>query len=632
MSKYTISVSIDGSTITETANHLVISETLAVLAGPSSGAAVTSVNGKSGAVTLTASDVGAPSTSGSYTNPSWIVSLPWSKVTATPTTLSGYGISDGITAAAVASGYASLSGSYSNPAWITGLAWSKVSGTPTTRSGYGITDAQPLDAELTALASLVSAADSFPYFTGSGTAALFTIGATQRAAIGNLSGTNTGDQTITLTGDVTGSGTGSFAATLANVVTGATVGSSTLVPVITFDAKGRITAATTAAITSLPTQTGNNGKYLTTDGTNASWATVSVAGSALTGSSLASGITSSSLTSFGNNPSLAGSVTFDGFVVSTSPYSSQTYARIIATNAATNVNVVVGWKGTGSFALQQADGSAGGNQLGANAVDLSLHSSGTPSYCASGANSFAACYLVKAGGQYSGVGGTSSESNGTGSFVWAANTVASGNWSATFGQVHTTSGNFGLCSGYGHTLSGAYSSAHGYGHTVTSLIASANGSQCLVDKRGQHAWAADAFASAGDAQRSHLVARNSTSNATPTNLFLDGSSARITIPANTTWEFEAHIVARTASATGTYAKFVRSGIISRNSTVGSTAIATVDTIGTDRGSNANTPPAGWAVAITADTTNGALDIQVTGAAATNIRWVAHIMITEVAYP
>lgn len=32
----------------------------------------------------------------------------------------------------------------------------------------------------------------------------------------NLSGTNTGDQTITLTGDVTGSGTGSFAATIGN--------------------------------------------------------------------------------------------------------------------------------------------------------------------------------------------------------------------------------------------------------------------------------------------------------------------------------------------------------------------------------------------------------------------------------
>ena len=32
-------------------------------------------------------------------------------------------------------------GSYSNPAWITALAWTKITGTPTTLAGYGITDA-----------------------------------------------------------------------------------------------------------------------------------------------------------------------------------------------------------------------------------------------------------------------------------------------------------------------------------------------------------------------------------------------------------------------------------------------------------------------------------------------------------
>lgn len=39
-----------------------------------------------------------------------------------------------------ASLYVSLSGSYSNPSWITALAWSKITSTPTTVSGYGITD------------------------------------------------------------------------------------------------------------------------------------------------------------------------------------------------------------------------------------------------------------------------------------------------------------------------------------------------------------------------------------------------------------------------------------------------------------------------------------------------------------
>jgi len=82
----------------------------------------------------------------------------------------------------------------------------------------------------------------------------------------NLSGVNTGNQTITLTGDVTGSGTGSFVTTLAATVP------------ISKGGTGQITAPN--AINALvPTQTGNAGKFLTTNGSVVSWTTVSGSGS-----------------------------------------------------------------------------------------------------------------------------------------------------------------------------------------------------------------------------------------------------------------------------------------------------------------------------------------------------------------
>lgn len=63
-------------------------------------------------------------------------------------------------------------------------------------------------------------------------------------AVANLSGTNTGDQTITLTGAVTGSGTGSFATTLASAIVGISNLSATGTPSSTTYLRGDNTWAT----------------------------------------------------------------------------------------------------------------------------------------------------------------------------------------------------------------------------------------------------------------------------------------------------------------------------------------------------------------------------------------------------
>ena len=70
----------------------------------------------------------------------------------------------------------------------------------------------------------------------------------------NLSGINTGDQEISLTGDVSGTGTGVFTTTLTAVnPTVGTFGSSTTVPQFTVDNKGRITHVANVAISATGT-------------------------------------------------------------------------------------------------------------------------------------------------------------------------------------------------------------------------------------------------------------------------------------------------------------------------------------------------------------------------------------------
>lgn len=66
---------------------------------------------------------------------------------------------------------------------------------------------------------------------------------------GSVSGINTGDQTITLTGDVTGSGMSTFPATLATVnSTPGTYADASHVPTITVNEKGLVTLITTSPV------------------------------------------------------------------------------------------------------------------------------------------------------------------------------------------------------------------------------------------------------------------------------------------------------------------------------------------------------------------------------------------------
>lgn len=126
---------------------------------------------------------------------------------------------------------------------------------------------QPLDADLTAISGLTGT--GFLKRTGPDAWTLDT------------NTYLTGNQSITISGDASGSGTTSISLTLANSgVSANTYGSSTAIPVITVNAKGLITGVTTSSVEGLPSQSGNSGKYLTTNGTTASWGTLDLSSKA----------------------------------------------------------------------------------------------------------------------------------------------------------------------------------------------------------------------------------------------------------------------------------------------------------------------------------------------------------------
>lgn len=120
-----------------------------------------------------------------------------------------------------------------------------------------------------------------------------------------------------------------------------------------------------------------------------------------------------------------------------------------------------------------------------------------------------------------------------------------------------------------------------------------------------------------------------TTSATPVTMTNDGSSAFRALAAGASWAVQVDLIARTTGAIGKSARFVRTLQLDRMTNAASTAIVgSVQTLGTDTGTNAGSPPAGWSIDITADTANACLKIAVTGDTDT-IYWSAAVHYTQV---
>jgi hypothetical protein len=158
---------------------------------------------------------------------------------------------------------------------------------------------------------------------------------------------------------------------------------------------------------------------------------------------------------------------------------------------------------------------------------------------------------------------------------------------------------------------------------ASAEVSLATGIYSSANKYAQRTIAAGRFSATGDAQSSELVVRNSTTDAVQKELFLDGSSLRITIANDTTWAFDCLIVARRTDADNESASYRITGCIDRNANAASTALvnSSVTVIAEDT--------AAWDVDVVADATNGSLNFRVTGEAGKTIRWVGWVRLVEV---
>ena len=239
------------------------------------------------------------------------------------------------------------------------------------------------------------------------------------------------------------------------------------------------------------------------------------------------------------------------------------------------------------------------------------------------------------------VGGVGNQATGIGAFVGGGGvylgTVNGNNASGVFSVVGGGLGN--QTSGQGAFIGGGYTN---YANGNYSVVNGYNGTSRGIDSAfilsSRNSNNTQGFSQSGwynlsvSTTTTGAVALSSNSNAA-------GTTNQVVLPNGQTgtvsvYTFRVLISAHNSANTTDIAGWQILGVISRGNGVGTTALVGTPTV-TLLGATSGAISAGWGtlsnVAAVADTTNGALQIQVTGVASTTIRWSARVETNELAY-
>ena len=316
----------------------------------------------------------------------------------------------------------------------------------------------------------------------------------------------------------------------------------------------------------------------------------------------------------------------------TLPIADGTANQVLTTDGSGAVTFATAGGGDPALYRDNASGATTPSATGTNAVAIGTNAiaSNTESVAlggdslSSGYKSFAAVI----GNNYVAYGAS----------AWAAISIglqsrATASDSIALGSSAYSSGSSGLALGGSSTASGTSSIAIG-NSGAEAYAATSLGQYALSSSQGKYSYASGRFGSTeGSAQTGTYVLRADTTDATPEGLTTRNnggvqSDNQVNLPNNSVYGFTGIIIAREDSAaTNDFAVWEVKGGAVRAASASTTALGSYNI----NKISESTGAANWSIAISADTTNGAIAFTVTGEASHSIRWVATINTTEVIY-
>jgi hypothetical protein len=371
----------------------------------------------------------------------------------------------------------------------------------------------------------------------------------------------------------------------------------------------------------LPTSDGSANYVLTTNGSGvASWAAASGSDPDLyrdnASSATTPSATGSNAVAIGNNSTSSGNQSvalggsnasgFGAFAFGLSSTSSSTYSNAFQRSTAS---------GQGSFAAGSDGNNVGSVAAGTGSMALAT------SY-ASGNSSFAAA-ITNNTNSY---GATNNNTVSIGNLTKAT----SGN-SVAIGLLAQATNSNALAMMRG-LASGQNSIAIGYEGIASAKNSVAIGRYAKSETQGKYAFSNSDTWGQGKAQSGHFILKSDTTDATAEALTTNRTTAdatnQVVLPNNSVYGFTGTVIAREdSSSTNDFAVWEVKGGAVRAGSASTTALGSYNI----NKISESTGAANWSIALSADTTNGAVAITVTGEASHNIRWVATINTTEVIY-